>query len=538
MRNAIILIFLFLLWNQCANVQSPTGGPKDLKPPKIIASSPKANQTSFKSQTVELTFNESIKLNNPNEEIIISPSPGKEIEFRTKGNKVLITPKDPWADSTTYSILFREGIQDITESNSPPNLRLAFSTGPNIDSLFISGVVTEMLPGNPREKITVAIYSSDTFNIFTSTPSYFTKTNKSGAFRLQNIKAGSYKIYAFDDKNKNLKVESRSEMYAFINQHLNLKTSTDTIRLQMVTLDSRPLKLSSIRNMGTMTRIRFNKFLADYSIKSPKEVVHAFGDNQTEINFWNPDHGDSLLIQLSATDSIQNQIDSTFYIKKTSIKPPIEKFTWSLGGPTINSDGAQLTTTIKFSKPLQGINTDSLFIEVDTTSRIQFTKADLQYDPQHKTLRIDKSLDKKLFGADSDPRLQLMARTGFAISSDLDTTKVLSSAIRIYWPEENGTIIIQADTKRSHYILQLLDKPSKKIITQVFNTPKLTAKNIPPSEYEIRIIIDTNNNGKWDPGNIYKGEEPEKVIFYVAPDGAGSIPIRANWEIGPIQVRF
>ena len=114
--------------------------------------------------------------------------------------------------------------------------------------------------------------------------SYFTKTNKSGAFRLQNIKAGRYKIYAFDDKNKNLKVESRSEMYAFINQHLTLRKSTDTISLQMVTLDSRPLKLSSIRNMGTVTRLRFSKFLSDYSIKSPKEVVHAFGDNQTEIN--------------------------------------------------------------------------------------------------------------------------------------------------------------------------------------------------------------------------------------------------------------
>jgi hypothetical protein len=203
----LIAPVLLLLWSTCANIKTPSGGPKDKRPPKLVSSKPAANQINYKGVSVELTFNESIKLNNPKEEIIISPSPAKDIEFTTKGNKVLILPKTPWKDSTTYSILFREGVQDITESNSPTNLKLAFSTGPWIDSLMLSGNAFDLIAGQPKEKITVAVYSADTFDIFNDTPSYFTKTDKRGNFVLENIRAGQYKIYAFEDKNKNLKAQ-------------------------------------------------------------------------------------------------------------------------------------------------------------------------------------------------------------------------------------------------------------------------------------------------------------------------------------------
>ncbi|MEJ0054532.1 MAG: DUF2141 domain-containing protein [Bacteroidota bacterium] len=64
--------------------------------------------------------------------------------------------------------------------------------------------------------MTVGIYQQDTFDIFTDTARYFTKTDKKGRFSLDNVKNGKYKIYAFDDKNKNLKVESRTERFGFL----------------------------------------------------------------------------------------------------------------------------------------------------------------------------------------------------------------------------------------------------------------------------------------------------------------------------------
>lgn len=534
----LIPAMLLILWSQCANIQSPTGGPKDKRPPKLLSSIPPSNEVNYKGLTVLLTFDEDVKLNSPREEIIISPTLGKDIEYSVKGNKVFITPKIKWKDSTTYSILFREGIQDITESNTPPNLKLAFSTGTYIDSLSITGTVTDALEGTSKGKITVAIYDQDTFDIFTDAPSYFTMTDKRGIFRLENIRTGIYKVYAFDDENKNLKVESRNEMYGFLSTPLKLTEDIDTINVRLVQLDARPLKLNVIRNVGNVTRIRFSKNLNTYTVTSEKELVHAFADSQSEIVLWNPEGVDSTLIKLVAMDSLDNTIDSAFYVRLTSVKPVIEKFTWSLGSPSINPENARLVTTIKLNKPIQAMTLDSLYIRVDSITRINFSKEHLTYLPLRKEIAVSINLEKKMFGANENPVLNLYAKPGFLISVDGDSSKAQSNPITIYWPEENGILSLQASTKRKYYILQLIDKPTQKVVAQTINNPRLTAKNIPPSEYQIRVIIDANQNGRWDAGNILKGIEPEKVIYYATPEGAKTFPIRANWELGPLTFTF
>lgn len=534
----IIPITLLGVWANCANIQSPTGGPKDKKPPVLVTSIPTKNQTGYKGKTVLLTFDETVKLNNAKEEIIISPSPGKDVEFTVKNNKVFITPKTPWKDSTTYSLLFREGIQDITESNSPPNLKLAFSTGPTIDSLVLAGQVIDLQRGDPKEKITVAIYSQDTFDIFTHTPSYFTKTDKRGNFQLENIRPGQYWVYAFDDKNKNLKVESRAEMFGYRISPINLTENIDTLNIPLVHIDTRPLKITSIRNTGTITRVKFNKGVVDYSLTTEKDVVSAFGDNSSEVNIWNPESGDSLKVVLDAKDSLGENADSIFFIKRTDIKPISEKFTLKLGSTSINPETGKFSTTLTFNKPVPRLLMDSLFLKVDTTARLSFTNAELEYHPKKKQYVLTKDLGRKMFGPDDDPSIVLMMKKAFAISIDGDSSKAVSQKVLIYWPEENGVVSIQANTRRKNYILQLFEESHPDVIQQTINNPKLTAKNIPPGNYRLRVIIDTNGNGKWDPGNIRKRTEPESIIYYKAPDGSDKFPIRANWEVGPLQFSF
>ena len=535
--RTFIALCLVAALARCANIRTPSGGPKDKKPPRLISSIPPANQTNYKGTTILLTFDETVKLNNPREEIIISPSPGKEIEYQVKNNKVFITPKTPWKDSTTYSILFREGIQDITESNVPPNLKLAFSTGPHIDSLIIAGTVTDLLLGDPKDQATVAIYASDTFNIFLHAPEYFTKTDKNGNFQLENIANGTFRLYAFVDKNKNLKIESRSEMFGFLKQPLELHHDVDTLQIGLVQLDSRPLKLSSVRNLGNLTRIKYSKALTDFTI-TPDTLSSAFGDNQTEINIWAPLQ-DSLRVHLMGRDSLETTTDTLLYIKRDpSVKVPQEKFSVSLGGPSINPDQGRLITTLTFSKPILQFNYDSLYIKVDTTARLTFSKDEVTYIRKKKQLRIQKDLGKKMFGPDSNPELTLMMKKAFALSMDQDTSKAQSETVTIYWPEENAIVSVQAQTSRKNYILQLIEKTSRKVVAEAINQPRLNAKNVVPSDYLIRAILDDNANGKWDPGNYERGIEPEKIIYYRAGGGSKIFPVRANWEIGPLSFTF
>ena len=44
-------------------------------------------------------------------------------------------------------------------------------------------------------------------------------------------------------------------------------------------------------------------------------------------------------------------------------------------------------------------------------------------------------------------------------------------------------------------------------------------------DYFIRAFIDSNNNGKWDTGNLVKHIQPENVYYYPK-----KLNVKANWE--------
>jgi hypothetical protein len=46
-----------------------------------------------------------------------------------------------------------------------------------------------------------------------------------------------------------------------------------------------------------------------------------------------------------------------------------------------------------------------------------------------------------------------------------------------------------------------------------------------PGEYEIRIVFDANQNGKWDAGDYNKKLQPEKATTLTQ-----KLTVRANWD--------
>ena len=66
-----------------------------------------------------------------------------EYEFTLKKNTFKITFDEFFKDSTTYTLNFRESIQDITEGNPTKDNKFTFSTGDYIDSLSIASILCE-----------------------------------------------------------------------------------------------------------------------------------------------------------------------------------------------------------------------------------------------------------------------------------------------------------------------------------------------------------------------------------------------------------
>jgi hypothetical protein len=76
-------------------------------------------------------------------------------------------------------------------------------------------------------------------------------------------------------------------------------------------------------------------------------------------------------------------------------------------------------------------------------------------------------------------------------------------------------------------ILQLMDEKEELVReARISESQSVNYKYLVPKKYLLKLIIDSNNNGKWDPGNYLLKRQPEKVIYYSQP-----INVRSNWEI-------
>lgn len=535
------IIPILLLITGCASVTSPTGGPRDEDPPQLLESNPATNQKNFKGSSLELTFNELVKLKDPKEEILITPSPGKETKFTVKKNKVLIEPQNQWAENTTYSINFRDGVQDLNEGNPAENLRLAFSTGPVIDSLSISGSVKETFSEKAPDKITVALYQRDTFNIYSHTPTYFTKCDKEGRFSIQNLKSGNYYLYAFDDKNKNLKVDSKTERFGFLVEPFMLTENIDSTVVSLITIDARPIQLTSVRHTEKTTRIRYNKGIDSLIVESEKSLYYTFGDNTNEIIYYHKfTSNDSIKSKLIAIDSLGQKTDSTVFIKRSDTKMAEEGF--ALKDVTENYDYAKriYTHILTYNKPIASIIPDSIYIQLDSALNKPIPFKNLTIDTIRHTITVQTEqipIDTSSSPTKTKFPLKLVYAKSAFISHTSDTSKRLTKEIKLLNEEETGLVTIKIETGEPNYIIELVTTDDK-IYANAKNVKDHTFKFVKAQEYKVRIIIDSNGNGKWDPGNYLTRSEPESVIYYKSEEGKYSFPIRANWEYGPLLIKF
>ena len=128
--SAFMVITLFPYG--CANTTaSPSGGPQDTIPPKLLVAIPDMNQTGVSTslKKIELQFNEYVKLEKPNENIVLSPPSATKPTIRTKGKGIVVDLQDKLLPNTTYSLYFGNAIQDNNEGNPFPVFALGFSTG-------------------------------------------------------------------------------------------------------------------------------------------------------------------------------------------------------------------------------------------------------------------------------------------------------------------------------------------------------------------------------------------------------------------------
>jgi hypothetical protein len=97
-------------------------------------------------------------------------------------------------------------------------------------------------------------------------------------------------------------------------------------------------------------------------------------------------------------------------------------------------------------------------------------------------------------------------------------------------PTKTGVVLGNITTNYKSYFIQLLDTKFK-VIQEQKNNQRYVFSEVKPGDYFIRILIDTNENGKWDYADFRYNQIAEPVIIYMDETGTSKTAVRANWEL-------
>jgi Bacterial Ig-like domain len=120
----------------------------------------------------------------------------------------------------------------------------------------------------------------------------------------------------------------------------------------------------------------------------------------------------------------------------------------------------------------------------------------------------------------------IMDTTAIADSANNRLNKVDTIRFTVKEQSDYGNVVLRFSNLDlgKHPVLQLVQGDEIKN-SYPLNTLEWSNKFVNPGEYEIRILFDDNNNGKWDPGNYTKKLQPEKAITL-----KDKLAIKANWD--------
>ncbi len=208
----------------------PSGGPRDSLPPRLISALPKDSAINVKTQNITLTFDEYISLDNPLQNLIISPNPSSSrpplVDYKLRN--VTVKLKDTLEPNTTYSFNFGSAIKDVNESNVAKNFTYVFSTGSTIDYNTYSGTVMVAEKGKVDSTLFVVLHRNlaDTA-VAKENPRYYTRINGKGEFIFKNLPAGTFAVYVVTNA-FNKRYDDSTQLFAFKNSPVVVGASTPT----------------------------------------------------------------------------------------------------------------------------------------------------------------------------------------------------------------------------------------------------------------------------------------------------------------------
>ena len=527
MKNLVYILFSLIILFGCAKRGTPSGGPKDSIPPVLVNASPKLNSTNFDSEEIRLTFDEWIKLDKVQDQLIISP-PLEKSSYEIKPlsgvtKKVFLKFLDSLAPETTYTINFGNSIQDNNENNPLTFFSYTFSTGETIDSLYVRGNTKDAFSQELDEFISLQLYRVDSLFkdsiVFQDKPTYISNTLDSTNYKFQNLKEGKYLLIALKDVDNNYFFDPFYDKIGFIDSLITLpRDSVIDLKLFKEETDiiwDKPHFINSEKiGFGYYGKLDLDKIKIESNIPDSVNYVFIKEKETDTLNLWlSRNSFDSLNFSLIENDTIK-LTTVKFDRKRDSLIDSL-----NLSPKTVNvihlKESFKISSNIPLNKIEDSLITirdiDSLIIPFTTSINDRLDEIDIDFE-------VSPSDDYSIF---IKPRAIKDIR---GTENDTLQFNVVSQTL-----EDYGNVFLDVVANNdSKYILHLLDSNSN-IIREFKNVNSLSTyifDYIRPGKYTFRLIEDLNSNDLWDTGNYLKQVQPEPVYYFPS-----ELDVRANWDL-------
>lgn len=526
---SFILLISLNLFMQCAQMASPPGGKKDTLAPKMISSVPLNKSKNYAGKKVELNFNEYVNIRNLNQELLITPNVGTyETRIRPTGLTLLLD--STLKQNTTYTFNFRNAVEDMSERNIGKNIKLVFSTGSDIDSLQISGHVKNLETNKKLESVLVGLYPYvDTLRIDQAKPYYFTKTDTSGNYQIENIAAGKYYMAAFTDINNNLIYNSNKEPVDFITQAYIDLNKSQTQDFAIALQNQEPIKISKTTSTAKTVLYELSRGVKAIEIQ-PKSLSYQI-ENNRNLRFYvgNVEHQDTVRIKATLTDSLNrvNTLSLKLKFREPNKKEKISNTPLRIEVMPASSHllSPEDSIVIKFPKPIALVNTKAIAFVTGPDEEIQLPDDAFQWNKFVNELSIKKGY------LPLRTKFDLKFAKHAFVSVEKDSSQAFTQTFEFQDLENYGSISGKMNVDKGSFIFQLIKSDTKSLAYEQKGTNTFNFPYVEPGLYELRAIQDRNENGVWDLGNFRTKEKPEPIFFF-----PGKIKLKANFIITDLLI--
>ena len=568
-----ISLFYLIFNTSCANQGVPTGGLKDTIPPVIVKTVPALRGTNYTGSDLRFTFDEFIIQEGIGEKLVVSPPMKKKPVIKMKGKTLIIEFAQPLRKESTYSVDFKDGVADNNEKNAIKDLRFSFSTGSSVDSLRVVGYVKDALNHEPIDKVLVMLHRQLDYTAFIdSIPDYIATTDKKGIFMIDNVAPGKYRLYALTDADNSLTYNQKAEKIAFADSIIvpscKFRAANDTIVKASDTLvvSGRIDYSPGLQYLMMFEEEKFNQYLDSYKRNQANRVDLFFKETLNDsfkINLIKPVptkdwsfiesnlKRDSMTVWITDTlisardtlkfqlkyemlDSLNQMVLKTDTIEMVYEKPKVSKLKRKKSEikvvPTIvlsnniNASGHDLYQKIKIEAPEPLKSFD--FSMVRLYSVLDSVKTEIPIVVEKDTNSIRKYFIEHhwkpdanyLFQIDSAAARNIYGHPSLKVEQKFKTQK----------EDYYGKIIMNISNLSDPAIVQLLSNDKDERVLQkiqILEDGKIEFPYLKPDKYKIRVIIDSNKNGKWDTGYLASYLQPERVIYFPK-----IIKVRSNFE--------